>query len=303
MSGLHSFFRFLVYSNLFIGLCAAALAAETFLLYGLPRSLDWYIPLLFYCTLFVYSLHYASKLRKGKSGSRMQWCRQHPAILPATIIVSAAGIAGLVIIHRNELFFSNGTLRYSNIAWFILIPLLALAYSHPLNPVSKKSLRQVGWLKMVLLSGTWSFTTTALPILMLVPAGTVPAGPLAALCLHRFFLAASLSILFNILDYDEDRADGIKTIAVSLGPVRTLQSGKWVTGLLNAASAFWLIRAFDLWHPVFYLALGLPVLLVFAAYQRFRREGEEVFFVLRHDGLMIVQALLLIFALLTHPDK
>lgn len=303
MKGFRNFSHYLVYSNIFIGCCATALAAETFVLLQLPPSLNWYLLLLGCCTLFVYCLHYYVKIKKDKTDSRLQWCRQHSNLLLLLMTGSALAIGGGVVWHFNSIFLRHGHINWNNLAWFIIVPLLALGYSHPLNPWNKKSLRQTGWLKLVLLSFTWSFTTTVLPVLMLVTDHTPPVYPLLVLFIHRFFFIASLCVLFNIGDYEEDKADGVHTIAVLLGPAQTLQKGKRLTLLLNTACTIWLITSFGLYAPVYYLALGIPVVLVYLSFQYFRSPEEEAFFVLRYDGLMIVKALLLIFALLTQQYK
>lgn len=299
MAGFRAFIRFIVYSNIFIGLCAVALAAETFYLLQLPASLQWYLLLLFWCTVFVYSLHYYVKLHKEKKDSRLVWCHQHRSLLLSAVVISALLIAGGVLYHFNAIFFKEGRLNYSNLAWFIIIPLVALAYSHPVFLFNKKTLRQVGWLKMVSLSFIWSFTTTLLPVLMLADNKQIPGYPLLVLFIHRFFFMASLCVLFNIHDYEEDKADGVLTIAVQLGPEYTLRKGKWLSLLLGILSTAWLLLVFHLNHPFVYAATLIPLFLVFMAWHRFRRPREEAFFVLQYDGLMIVKAMLLIFALLT----
>lgn len=291
---------FLVYSNLFIAACALSLAAETFVLLDLPEQSAWYLLLLFCCTLFVYSLHYYRKTKKPVTGDRLEWCRRHPAVLPATLLISAGLIAGGVVRHFDAIFLTEGRLHYSNLAWFILVPLVALAYSHPLVPRSNKALRQIGWLKMGFLSAVWAFTTTWLPVLMLVP-GEHTYGPaaMAALFLHRFFFIAPLSVLFNIRDYEEDKAAGVRTIAVAWGPGKTLQRVKWLSLLTGLLSSAGLAQVFHLYHPAHLAALLMPQLLIFLYFHRFDPGKEEAFFVWRHDGLMILKALLLIFALLS----
>lgn len=291
---------FLVYTNLFIAACALALTYETFVLLQLPDSINWYLFLLFLCTLFVYSLHYFVKTKKAASDSRLLWCRRNKRLLFLTIITSALLIAGGVIVHFNAIFKIDDRLNYPNIVWFFLVPLVALGYSHPLTPWNKKGLRQTGWFKLLSLSLTWSFTTTLLPVLMLLPdfSESFSKPQLIILFLHRFVFIASLSVLFNVNDYEEDKADGVKTIAVLLGPERTLRQGKRLTLLLNLAMAILLLYTFPLRHMSFYIAILIPAGLLYYFYDRFIPAKEEAFFVLRHDGLMIVKALLLIFALL-----
>ncbi|MBL7733022.1 MAG: UbiA family prenyltransferase [Chitinophagaceae bacterium] len=292
---------FLVYTNIFIAACAFALTAETFLLLKLPASANWYLPLLFCCTLFVYNLHYYVKTGTKKTGSRLAWCRSHKGLLLSLLWMSGLLIAGIVVTHFMELFFTGDSLNYGNISLFIFVPFAVLAYSHSIIPGSKKALRQQGWLKMILLSAAWSFTTTLLPVIMLMhgSTGSLSAAKLAVLFLHRFLFIAALSVLFNIKDQEEDKADGVKTIAVLLGPAKTLRYGQWFVFLTNLAASLLVLYVFGLHHPAFYAAVILPCGLLFLSYHRFRPAGEEAFFVVRYDGLMIIKALLLIFALLS----
>lgn len=300
MRPLQQFLAFLVYSNLFIAGCAFALTWETFYLFRLPASINWYLLLMFLCTVFVYSLHYFVKSKKEKTDSRLTWCRNNVSLLRIIIFLSFIFITGSVIWHYQFIFTRTGHFNYRNLAWFIIIPLLALGYSYPLNPWNKKSLRQIGWLKMASLSFIWSFTTVVLPVLMLTDTIHDPPGNMqvAVLFLHRFFFIAALSFLFNINDYEEDKNDGIKTIVVLLGPGKSLQYGKWIMPLANAGTALLLMYYFKLFHPAHYAALLIPIILLFLLYQRFSARKDEVSFVIRNDGLMIVKALLLIFAVL-----
>ena len=285
---------FIVYSNFFIAACALVFTYETFWLLHLPTSLNWYLLLIFLCTTFVYSLHYFVKSTKQKNDTRLVWCRANRKLLQLIILVSFLLIAAGVVYHFKSIFITGGDFNYRNLAWFIVIPLLSLAYSHPLNPWNKKSLRQIGWLKMASLSFIWSFTTVILPVLMLPDpiTGIVVNKYALVLFLNRFFFIASLSLLFNINDFEEDKQDNIKTIAVVLGPGLMM--------LINAATAFLLVHFFELNNPLFYIALLFPVIIVFLLYHRFSPMKDETAFVIRHDGMMIVKALLLIFALLIY---
>ena len=154
---------------------------------------------------------------------------------------------------------------------------------------------------MASLSFIWSFTTVVLPVLMFPTANTGYAGNnyVVILFIHRFFFIAALSLLFNINDYAEDKKDGIKTIAVLIGPLKSLRYGKWVMTILNVAAAFLLWYYFTVNNAVYITALLLPVILLFLLFHRFLALKDEAIFVIRYDGLMIVKALLLIFAVLT----
>jgi 4-hydroxybenzoate polyprenyltransferase len=295
-----SLVNFIVYSNIFIGLCALALTWETFVLLALPSSLNWYLLLIFLCTVFIYSLHYYVKSSRNKTDSRLDWCRRNKKLLIVILIASFIFITGGVVYHYKAIFGPPGSFNYRNLAWFIAIPVLALAYSHPLTPWNKKTLREIGWLKMASLSFIWSFTTVGLPLFMLSgnTERSVTNYQLIVLFMNRFFFIAALSFLFNINDYQEDRKDGIKTLAVMIGPEKSLALGKILMPLINIAAAALLVHAFSLYAPLTILAIAVPIFLLWFLYYRFYASKDEANFVVRHDGLMIVKALLLIFALL-----
>ena len=299
-----AFVSFIVYSNLFIAVCALSLTAETFLLFQLPSSLNWYLLLIFLCTIFVYSLHYFVKSKKNKTDSRLEWCRQNKTLLLFIIIASFIFICGGVTWHYSSIFGKPGHFNIRNLAWFIIIPVLALGYSYPLTPWNKKSMRQIGWLKMASLSFIWAFTTVILPLLMLnAEDSLINWSQAITLFIHRFIFIAALAFLFNINDYEEDKQDEIKTIAVLLGPVKSIRYGKRLMIPLNMLTAIFLLSRFSLQQPVFYGAILIPVVLLFDLYQRFSFLKDEAIFAVRHDGLMIVKSMLLIFAILIVHHK
>jgi 4-hydroxybenzoate polyprenyltransferase len=278
------------------------LAVETFYLLHLPSSLNWYLLLLFLCTFFVYSLHYLVKSRTAKTDTRLEWCRRNRPLLIFLIVLSFVLIAGGVCWHYKSIFLHRGRFNFRNFSWFIIIPLIALSYSYPIHPLSRKSLRQIGWLKMLSLSFTWSFATVVLPVLMWPDEVITGSIQLIVLFFHRLFFTATLSILFNARDYEEDKKDEIRTIAVIAGPEKTLLYSKWIMTAINLLSGLFLVYHFGLWQPVFMAAVFIPALILFFAMQHFYTGGDEARFVFLYDGLMILKALLLIFAVLITPS-
>ena len=293
-----SILRFVVYSNFFIGLCALALAFETFVLLDIPVSNSWFLLLVFLCTVFIYSLHYFVKSKSTKTDSRLSWCRRNRILLLIILLASLLLSIGGVIYHYQVIFLKDGKFNYRNLTWFCLIPLIALAYSYPIIPWKSKSIRQIGWLKMASLAFIWSFTTVILPVLMLHDSANTHYSTVQtiALFINRFFFIAALGFLFNINDYEEDKDDKIKTMAVLLGPSKSLYWGKWLSAGINILTGLSLIYFFGLHQPPLYAAILLPPLLVFFSFHNFKFSTEEAPFVLRYDGLMIIKVLLLIFA-------
>jgi len=293
---LKTILHFLIFSNIFIACCALALTYSTFYLLNIPAALNWYLLLIFLCTLFVYNLHYYIK-GLSKTDLRLDWCKRHSRYVVISIFACAFFILGGVAWHYKAIFIHQGGFNYRNLFWFIIIPFVSLAYSHPLNPWSHKSIRDIGLLKSVSLSFVWAFTTVALPVIMWSEAPAAIHSRVFFLFLHHFFFIMALCVLFNIKDFEEDKRDGVNTLAVMAGPAATLKTGKWIFIVLIAITGSLLLHSFQMLNIYGCAAILIPLFLVFLLFQRFKPGMDSGLFVFLHDGMMIVQALLLIFAL------
>ena len=292
--------RFFVYSNIFISLCAVALTYESFLLLHIKESMNWLLTLIFLCTLFVYNLHYYKKAKKDKSDDRINWCRQHIRFVKALLVLSFIFIIGGLVFHFESIFSYHDGFNVKNLIIILVIPILALGYSTPIFPGTRKSLREVGWLKAILLSFTWSFTTVILPAMMQPDKSDFYTQHLhlPILFANRFIFIAALCFLFNINDIAEDRKDGIKTLAAILGEKKSLKTGAWLMLIINLILALILLSGLELNHWSFYIASFIPVILLLLLFLRFKPSENIADFVLKHDGLMMIKSLLLILAIL-----
>ena len=276
------------YCNFFIAACAAVLIYETSYLFHLLPVTQWFIWLAFFCTINVYTFHYYLKCFKPVDDDRINWYRNHRSLIGLLLFIGSCAIACLVITHYSVLFSRE------NLLWTLLIPLLSIAYSFPFLP-GGKALRHYGWLKLPLLSFVWSFTTVSLPVLY---SGNdhIDQTQVQVLFINRFLFVMALCVLFNLRDYEEDKADKVMTPAVLLGPAKILSAGKWVLSILNLIAGILLIRAFHFQSPLLYVAVIIPVVLLFLLFQFFSFTKTEMQFLFLNDGLMPVKALLLIFA-------
>jgi 4-hydroxybenzoate polyprenyltransferase len=276
------------YYNFFIAACAASLVIETAHLFKLLPGIYWFALLVFCCTANIYTFHYYQKIPKQKQDERTELYRKNKNLVIFLLVAGCITISFLLITHRNVLFTAK------TIFWILLIPIISIGYSFPFLP-GKKSLRHIGWLKLPLLSFVWSFTTVMLPALFSENKEINPAQ-LWILFFHRFFFIATLAVLFNIRDYDEDKRDGVITPAVKLGPAKILFAGKWLMSMLNLAMSILLCRFFNLHSPLQYAAVLIPVIVLFCFFHFFRPAKNELQFSFLHDGLIPVKVLLLIFA-------
>ena len=80
----------LVFSNVFVALCGAALTAATYPLLGLPPRLDAPVLLVFCATLVVYNLDRLVEPQPGDSAHE-RWVEQHRGVLWALTLLAALG--------------------------------------------------------------------------------------------------------------------------------------------------------------------------------------------------------------------
>jgi 4-hydroxybenzoate polyprenyltransferase len=275
------------YCNIFIAACAASLVYETIhLLHSVPGN-HWFPILVFCCTLNIYTFHYYLKSRKPDDDPRLEWYRKNKTAVLLLLVAVSSVIAYLIITHFNIIFSKE------NIPWSLLIPFLSIAYSFPFLPRGK-ALRHFGWLKLPLLSFVWSFTTVLLPVFFFTNEKIQPQ--IWVLFANRFFFIMALCVLFNVRDYEEDKNDRVITPVVALGTKNILLYGKWLMVFLNLIAAVLVCRYFNLDSDFQYFAVFTPVLLLFLLFHYFSFSRNEIEFLVLHDGLMPVKALLLIFA-------
>jgi 4-hydroxybenzoate polyprenyltransferase len=296
---LHQFICIIIFSNFFIAACALALTYESFLILQLPSTAYWYLPAIFCSTLFIYTLHYYQKSFTDKADNRLDWVRKNKTFCQFILIASFALLLFLLFFNFNLIF--NGTelhkVRVLVLIFFTIV--LSLGYSSKLFFSKKKSLRQIGWLKLPLLSFVWSFSTVALPALFAGSETNFYTNHfhMPVLFLQRFTFMMALCGLFNINDCEEDKKDGIETFAVTYGKTFSLKTGKWFFGLLNLATGLLLLKSFEWTHWLLYAAVLLPALLIFISYHTLQENTRKEIFTLKYDGLMLIKAGLLIFAL------
>jgi hypothetical protein len=299
LNRLGQFIRLIIFSNFFIAACALALTCESFLILHLPHAVYWYLPAIFCSTLFIYTVHYYQKSFTEKIDTRLNWVRKNKPFCLTMLIASFALIVLLFIINSNIILSGTVSHKLKVITLIILTIILSVGYSSKIFFSKKKSLRQIGWLKLPLLSFVWAFSTVALPALL---AGSetdfyTNHFHMPVLFLQRFTFMMALCGLFNINDYEEDKKDGIETFAVTHGKAFSLRTGKWFFSLLNLAAGLILLKSFEWTHWLLYTAVLIPVALIFIAYYTLQENTVKEIFTLKYDGLMLIKAGLLIFAL------
>jgi 4-hydroxybenzoate polyprenyltransferase len=222
MKMLVSAFRFLVFSNIYVSLCAATFTAKTaLLLYGNNGDAK-VIALVFFATLFLYGFHriyHRSKmLPEERNEERHHWADEHKAAY--YIITGVSFVAAAVLMFYMPVM-----------VWVLLIPvgILGLGYSLPVIPTKSgwKRLRDISWLKILWISLAYAWLTTFIPVAY--HSGVTNLFNPDVLCVfaRSFLFVFVLVIPFDIRDVAHDSKNGIKSLPVLLGVKFTLRIAMW----------------------------------------------------------------------------
>ena len=281
-----SFLGFLIYSNIFIGLCAAALTAQTYLLIQ-PSPILWpMLVLVFSATVLVYSFHRTNLHIETIKGPRYLW---HDQNTKSYFVIVA--IAGALLLY--SLFCIPLRLI------FFLIPFgaITLAYSYPLFNWGGKRvpLKKLPYLKAILIAVTFSSVTVLAPCISsghLYPAGLQDMG---LLFFERLLFVLAITLPFDIRDLNQDFEEGVKTIPALIGVRNTVCLSIFFLlchSVLVSIHAFsGEILSYMEWSAL--LLADVISALVVLGVLRARSEGYYSSVV---DGTMIMQSLLVLAA-------
>jgi 4-hydroxybenzoate polyprenyltransferase len=179
------------------------MATERLILDRIPTPFTLLHVFIFSSTLVVYNAHYLLKRSREEVSDRFAWS-QHYKLWHFLFL--AAGSIGCVwsLFHlNNDILVACGVLG-----------VLSFAYSLPMLPfASKKSLREFGWVKIIILTAVWTIVTSVLP--MLYHQVSLNAYPFEILL--RFVFLFTLCVAFDIRDMQTDLEAGISTLPNLIG--------------------------------------------------------------------------------------
>ena len=281
---------FLIYSNLFIALCALGYTLSAYVIFDMPLRLDGLAALSFGGTLALYlalRLHSARQLRGKEFTERLVWVDRNRSL---SWVLFGTGVALAI----------KGLIDTPLEVWIALAPaaLFALLYGLPFLPLPPRyRLRHRNYLKIFLIAGVWAWMASVLPYVLYrqptwSPGPThvmIPQAHAVWLFVSRFLFVVGITLPFDIRDIETDRVFHLSTVPMALGVPgsillsRILLFSSWVLLLpvLGPQPSFWLMGilvAFTIWTVGFsattkneYLYLGwldgtmllqLPVLLL-----------------------------------------
>ena len=275
---------FLLFSNIFIALCAVAQGLVTYqLLHTKPEN--HVLGLLFCSTLALYnfSILLSKPANPEKSAfRRVRWIFSHYRLMITLTIIAVLSLLPLS-------FFLNTASKIL----LLSLALISVGYCLPIFSIHDKrfGLRNIPGVKLFLIAMVWALSCVLLPVLELESSieASVTVNDTILLIAKRFLFIAAITVPFDIRDLFQDKTNELKTIPVILGEKKSLLVCQ---GLLVAylILLFLFTKGFD----SNFLGLTLTILLSGWLIFRSKWERNEYYYFFYLDGTMIVQFIMLL---------
>jgi 4-hydroxybenzoate polyprenyltransferase len=278
-------FDFLLFSNVFMALCAVAQGLVTFYLMG-SKPVEAVLGLLFTSTLGIYNfcIIFSKPLSPEKSPyKRIRWFFSHYRLMVTFTIVSLLSLVPLFFLVSIE----------SRIL-LIFLSILSFAYSIPLFAFGEQKfgLRNIPGLKQFLITLVWTMSTVLLPIMEAQHAhlATISMRDITILIAKRFLLIGALTVPFDIRDLFADKESGLKTVPVVWGE----KNAYLFCQVLLAGYVALLFLFRNQGFNADFFALTITALLTGWLIFKSTWEKNEYYYFFYLDGVLILQYLLLL---------
>lgn len=278
-------FDFLLFSNIFMALCAVAQGLLTLYLIG-AKPIYPVAGLLFTSTLGIYNFcilvskpeHPEKSLHK-----RIRWFFAHYRLMVTITIVSILSLVPLF-------FLVTGSSRIL----LIFLGVISFAYGLPLFAMGDKKfgLRNIPGLKLFLITLVWTMSCVLLPILEAQDGQQISISmrDTTILIAKRFLFIGALAIPFDIRDLFEDKQLGLKTIAVAWGEKNAYL-------FCEALLAAYVVLLFLFKHrglDANFIALTLSIVIGGWLIFKSKWEKNEYYYFFLLDGVLILQYIFVI---------
>ena len=282
---LRSIVDFILFSNVFMALCAIAQALVTFYLIG-AKPIPAVLVLLFTSTLGIYNFSIfigkPKKLRKSAT-AREVWYFNHSRLMVTLAIVSILSLVPLFFLVSME----------SKIM-LIFLAVISFCYSLPLFTLGDKKfgLRNIPGLKQFLITLVWAMSSVLLPVMESLHAHTtnISLRDITILLAKRFLFIGALTMPFDIRDLFHDYQLGLKTIPVIYGEKKAYLFCQIL--LAGYIVLLFLFRNNGFNNDFF----ALTITAVLAGWLIFRStiEKDDYYYFFWVDGVLILQYLMLL---------
>jgi 4-hydroxybenzoate polyprenyltransferase len=271
------FINFLLYSNIYIALCAVAMTAQTLYVFDInTKTSPALLGLVFFSTLVIYALHRLvslSKVDKSLSVERFNVIGVYKKHIQT---YTGLGIVGGGVCF----FFLNRPTQYA----LVLPALLSLGYVIPFLGNKKLRLRDVHFLKIFLIAIVWSYVTVLLPLLAYnLTIGSREVGVL----LERVLFIFVITLPFDLRDWEIDKKNQVRTVPATIGVKNTLR-------LAILILIIWCLLVFQIYSLSIAFALLISGISTGIFVYHSPQQKHDYYFTALMDGTMILQYVLVV---------
>lgn len=272
-------FNFIVYSNLFIAICAILMVHQTFVLLLHQKPTLPFSGFVFFSTICSYSFHWYFTSHSVIPSARITWTQRNRYI---HLVLFFTGLAGSAI------FF------FMLIQWWLwLLPavIFTFLYSAPKMPLKFfRVLRKFAPGKTIFLALVWTYVTTILPIIINEISWNTG---FILFVVSRFFFVYAICILFDYRDRQDDKAAGIRSLITYLSEKAI--SALFIFSLIVFVVFTILMTKYD-YSLYAVIILLIPGIITGAFYNYARKNFTDLFYYFVLDGLLALSALLMLLA-------
>ena len=266
---------FILFSSLFIALCAISMVHQTYYLFHLSlyKNFIWFV---FFGSLCSYNFHWY--LTPGLYGGsyRTQWSVDHKKLHLILYIVGLIGGAWFCI-----------KLLY-HWEWLLATAFITFLYSAPKIPYKPfTSLKKIAVGKTIFLALVWTHITAILPLLLY---GIQWRQEHFLFAVNRFFLIYPVCILFDYRDREEDKKQGIKSMITLLSEKNINKLFYFCLLVFFSSSIALYLSGMPLINTIMLLIPGVIVTMI---YNYAKKNASDYFYYFFLDGLMMFSALLI----------
>lgn len=269
-----SIFNFILFTSIYISLCAVLMIWQTNQLLGLHYRENTFYLFVFFSTICSYNFHWYLTPGTYSSSERIRWGDRHR---PLMLMLCGIGVIG-------SLWFFWQLRGH----WIALSGSAVLTFLYSAPKVPHKAfqwLRKIAIGKTIFLTFVWTYVTTLLPALV---AGNAMAAPVIFLTLHRFFLIYAICILFDYRDLESDKKEGIRSLITFLDEKNL--NRLYYFALLMAAVSAGLMGPFTTLPAI--ITLMVPVIGTALITREAQHTSSDYVFYFVLDGFMALSAML-----------
>lgn len=275
----------MLFSNLFIAICAVAQGLVTYHLLKAPPDI-YVLSFIFFATIGLYNFSMLLAKPKKPENSpfvRVRWIFSHHRMIISITLISLLCLIPLTILY----------LSIEAKVMMLFTGLIAVGYNIPFLSLNNQyiGLRNIPGIKLFLIAMVWSVSCVLLPIVELQHSSMVNISPSDTLLLvaKRFLFIAAITVPFDIRDLFQDKLYALKTIPVMLGERKAYIFCQFLLlGYLLLLILFRQSNYLDI--AAVMLNLGITGWLIFHS----TIKKNEYYYFLYLDGTMLLQYLLLL---------